>query len=264
MNDTFSPQRFGWLLKKTILEKSIQILGLTGLSLIISLIIYAIIKNIVGFEQGQVMSFIVGFVVGGTFLASLVFNYFSSNSSGSSYLTLPASHFEKWLCGILIAGVLFPFIFLCFYHFMDLVFISLYHKGLDPKEAFYKEKYNAVFPFSMRSFIAIKAIIMYVNFSGAMLIGSLYFNKGSFIKVALIGCGLIVGSVFINFFIAKSILTNVDWALPYYCAFINVGKERGKLLLPETASLTVDICLMYIIPAILWLTPLVRLREKEF
>ena len=264
MNDTFSLKRFAWLFKKTLLERPVQLFGLIGLSLIISFLIYAILKNMVGFEEAQVFSFLLGFVGGGVFLASFVFSYFFSNASGSSYLTLPASTFEKWLCGILICGIIFPAIFLSLYHLMDLGFVSSYHNSLDPKEPFYREKYNSVFPFSFYGDMPRHVYVMFLNATGAMLIGSLYFNKNAFIKVALFVSIVYISGHFLNYFMAKSVLDNVNWALPYYCAFIEVGKERAKLMLPNYASVAVDICMIYIVPAIFCLTALVRLREKEF
>jgi hypothetical protein len=63
---------------------------------------------------------------------------------------------------------------------------------------------------------------------------------------------------------AKALFDTVDRALPYYCVFIPVGKEFGKVLLPAYASAAVDIGLLYVVPAILWLVTYTRLREKEF
>ncbi|MEJ7740081.1 MAG: hypothetical protein WKF97_21895 [Chitinophagaceae bacterium] len=264
MNDTFNIKRFGWLFKKTLLERPVQLFGLVGLSLIISLLIYAAFKDLVGYDEAQNLSFICGLVGGGVFLSSIVFNYFSSTASGSSYLTLPASHFEKWLCGVIITGIIFTFLFLVFYHIIDATFVLLYHNSLDVKNPYYKEMYESVHSFSLDGFIAGKTYIMYLNATGAMLIGSLYFNKASFIKVALIVCALYIGGHLLNYFIAKAVFDNIDKALPYYCVFIPVGKEFGKVLLPGYASVAVDISLLYIVPAILWLVTYVRLREKEF
>ena len=259
MNDTFNFKRFGWLFKKTLLERPVQMFGLIGLTLVVSLLLYAICKNLIGFEEGQNVSFIIGLVGGGSFLASFVFNYFSSNASGSSYLTLPASHFEKWLCGVIITGIIFTFLFLVFYRIMDSTFVLLYHNSLDPKNPYYKEMYESVHTFPLDGFVAGKCYIMFLNFTGLMLIGSLYFNKAVFIKVALIVCALNIGGHFLNYFMAKTVFAEVDRALPYYCVFIPVGKDFGKVLLPGYASVAVDICFLYIIPAILWLATYIRL-----
>jgi len=264
MNDTFNMKRFGWLFKKTILERPSQLLGMTFLTLVIVLLIYAILKYLAPWDVAQNGSFMIGLAGGGSFLASFVFNYFSSNASGSSYLTLPASHFEKWLCAVLISVVLFTIIFLVFYRVIDTTFVGLYHKSLDPKSPFYKEMYNAVQVLPYDGFIALQTYKMFVNFTAAILVGSLYFNKAAFIKVALIVCGLFIGGSFLNGLMAKVIIDNVDKALPYHGVFITVGKEFGKIELPSYASKAVNICILYIIPAVLLITAYVRLREKEF
>src|SRR6185312_2498988 len=115
MNNTFQLKRFGRLIKKTLFERPVQMFGLTALLLALSLILYSVIKTFGGFGPAQNITFIWGLAGGGFFLASFVFGYFSSYSMGSTFLTLPASNFEKWLCGVLIAGVFYPIIFLLFF-----------------------------------------------------------------------------------------------------------------------------------------------------
>lgn len=264
MNNTFNAKRFWWLLKKTILERPVQLFGLIGLALLLTGLIYSIFKNMAGFEDAQNISFVLGFVGGGSFLASFVFNYFSSNASGTSYLTLPASTFEKWLLAVGIAGILFPGLFLFFYRLIDMVMVSLYHSSLDPKDPYYKSKFEMVNEFPFSGFIATRAYILFLNLAGSMLIGSLYFNKASFIKVSLIICVLLIGGVFLNYFMATLVFAKVDRALPYNFVFIPVGKEFGKVILPQYASAAVDMGMIVVVPAILWLSTLLRLREKEF
>ena len=264
MNDTFNIKRFGWLFKKTLLERPAQLFGMTSLTLVVILLMYAILKSLSPWDVAQNGSFMIGLAGGGSFLASFVFNYFSSNAAGSSYLTLPASHFEKWLCAVLISVVLFTIIFLVFYRVVDTTFVASYHKSLDPKSPFYKEIYNSVQILPYDEFVALQTYRMFVNFTGAILVGSLCFNKAAYIKVALIVCGLFIAGTFLNGLIAQAVFDNVDRALPYYGVFIPVGKEFGKIVLPSYASKAVSICILYIVPAILLVTAYVRLREKEF
>ncbi len=264
MNDTFNIKRFGWLFKKTLYERPAQLLGLIGLTLVIALLFYAVFRHLAPWDVGQNGSFMIGFIGGGTFLASFAFNYFTSNASGSSYLTLPASHFEKWLCAVLITGVIFTIVFLVFYRIIDTTLVGMYHKTLDPKGPFYKELYNSVQILPYDGFIATKTYMMFVNFTTAMLVGALFFNKAAFIKVALIVCGLFIAGSYLNYFMAKVVFDNIDKALPYYAVFIPVGKEFGKIVLPSYASKAVDICILYIIPSVLLVTAYIRLREKEF
>ena len=206
MNNTFNTRRFGLLLKKTLLERPVQIFGFTGLILALVLIVYAVCKSLFGFLGAQNLTFIWGLAGGGCFLASFVFAYFSSNASGSSYLTLPASHFEKWLCGIVISGLLYPLIFLLFYRIMDAGFVGIYHSSLDPGSPFYKNQYESVYLFPFDGIIARKVYPMFFFLTGAMLTGSLYFNKVSFIKVALVICVLCIGAFALNWFFAQAFL----------------------------------------------------------
>jgi hypothetical protein len=264
MNNTFNITRFGWLLKKTVMERPAQFFGLTALFFSISLLLYALVKVLAGFETAQFSSFMTGLIGGGCFLASFVYGHFSSNASGSSFLTLPASQLEKWLCGAVITGIYYVALFLLFFRIMDISFVSIYHKGLDVKGPFYKEQYEAVQVFPFNEFIAAKTFMMFFNFAGAMLLGSLYFNKAAFIKVALIACSICIGAFLLNLLIANAFFKQVQTAFPYYLVWIWEGEDRGRLELPGNVLHIINIFFLYVIPAILWGLAFLRLREKEF
>jgi len=264
MNNTFNIKRFGLLFKKTILEKPIQTIGVTGLLLILSLILYTVAKRLSGFNAAQNLTFIWGLSGGGFFLASLVFGYFSTNASGSSYLTLPASYFEKWLCGILIAGVLYPFIFLIFYHFFDVGFVTLYHNSLDPSSPFYKQEYEAVDTFNLNSILAWKVYVMFFFLTGAMFIGAFYFDKIAFIKTGILICIFCIGIYGLNWFIAKMFFGNINDAGVFNHVTVPVGKEEGSIILPSNIQNIYYYSIWYVLPFILWLLSLTRLKEKEF
>ena len=264
MNDTFNIKRFGWLFKKTLLERPMQIFGFTGLILAIILIAYFICKSQIGFGAAQNISFIWGLAGGGCFLASFVFGYFSSNASGSSYLTLPASHFEKWLCGILIAGVLYPFIFLLFYRIMDAGFVAMYHNSLDPDNPLYKIQYASVYLFSFTGRLATKVYPIYLLLTGVALTGSLYFNKAGFIKTAISFCAVCFGLFALNWLFARVLFENLDGAFPFTYVDVLVGKEVGSIGLPKKMFQIWMYALDYIIPIIFWILAYIRLREKEF
>lgn len=265
MNNTFNAQRFGLLFKKSLLERPIQMFGFTGLILALILILYAIIKTLSGFNVAQNFTFLWGLIGGSYFMASFVFSYFSSNALGSSYLTLPASHFEKWLCGILLAGILYPAIFLIFYRLMDASFVYLFHSSLDPSAPFYRERYQSVNTLSFTGFFAWKVYPMFLFAVGAMLTGSLYFNKAGLIKVSLVICGLLIGLYIVNHLFAKIVFGGpVEDAWPFHYVMIPVGKTEGSILLPEKLSDIAFYTVSYVFPAILCITSFIRLREKEF
>jgi len=264
MNDTFNITRFGWFFKKTLLERPAQLIGLIVLCLAFSVLIYAFTKFTAGFEAAQFATFMIGLIGGGCFLASLVYGYFGTNANGSSFLTLPASQFEKWLCGLVITGVIYTFIFLLFFRFIDSIFISIYHNSLNIKDPFYKEKYDLVQIFPFDSFVASRTYMMFANFAGAMLVGSLYFNKAPFIKVALVLCGLCFALFLINLLVANIFFDNVEGAFPYFMVVLDFEKDRARLELDPNILAVVNSIFLYFTPVILAALAYLRLREKEF
>ena len=241
-----------------------QMFGFTGLILAIVLMVYFICKSLIGYSAAQNLAFIWGLAGGGCFLASFVFGYFYSNASGSSYLTLPASRLEKWLCGVLIAGVLYPLVFLLFYRLMDAGFVALYHNSLDPASPLYKEQYRSVYQFAFDGRVASKVYPLFLLFSGISLLGSLYFNKASFIKTALYFCILCFGLFGLNWLIALLLFGQIDGAFPFRNVDILVGREVGSVELPKTMYHAYMYISDYGIPLLFWALSYVRLGEKEF
>ena len=264
MNNTFNPKRFGLLLKKTLLEKPMQMFGFTGLIFLLILIVYYIFKTFVNFHAAQNVSFLWGLVGGDFILASFMFNYFSSAASGSSYLTLPVSNFERWLCAVVIAGILYPLMFLVFYRIMDAGFVASFHNSLDPNSPFYKITYDSVYLFPFNRGVARQFYPMFLIFTGMMLIGSLYFNKVALVKVALAICILCFGIYALNYFLASLLFDNLDDAFPFLHVAILVGKETRAVELHKNVHDPIWYFINFGLPVILWGVAFIRLREKEF
>ena len=263
MNDTFNLKRFGLLLKKTILERPIQLMGITALILTATIMIYAICLYMLSFQPAQNLAYIWGLVGGGCFLSSMAFGYFGTNAQGSAYLTLPASAFEKWLCGILIVGVFFPVIFLAFYRLIDMGFVTAYHNGLDKNNPQYKEMYDSVQYYPFDNNIARQSEMLFANFIGAMLVGSLYFNRVAAIKTALVYFGVLGFIYFLNLGLAHAFFKDVDEAFPFHNIFIKVKNDTGSIELPSSFSNMIFNFVEFIVPGALLITTLIRLREKE-
>lgn len=264
MNNTFNAKRFGLLFKKTLLEKPTQMFGFTGLIFLFILILYYIMKTFASFQAAQNISFLWGLVGGDFILTSFMFNYFNSTASGSSYLTLPVSNFERWLCAIVIAGILYPLIFMAFYRIMDAGFVAAYHNSLDPNGPFYKIRYDAVYLFPFNGFLARQCYPMYLVLSGMMLVGSLYFNKVALVKVALAICILFFGIYGLNYLFASLMFNNIDDAFPFQHVAILVGKEVGSVELPKNVHDPIWYFMNFGLPVVLWGVAFIRLREKEF
>ncbi|MHB8208948.1 hypothetical protein [Mucilaginibacter sp.] len=266
MNNIFELKRFGLLLKKTVMERPVQLFGLCGLILAATLVLYSVLLHLIGWQgwnMVQNLTFVWCFMGGGCFLSSIVFGYFGTNASGSAYLTLPASTFEKWLCGVLIIGVCFPCLFLVFFRLMDASFVMAYHNGLDRNSQNYKVMYDAARAYPFDNVFVKESVMIYVNFVGAMMVGSLYFNKVSAIKTAIVYCCALAIIFFLNLFLAKAAFSNVDMAFPFNKIMIKVGNGFGTIELPSNVSNIVHVAILFIIPIVLWITAYIRLREKE-
>lgn len=279
MNDIFNPRRFYLLLRKTLLERPIQIFGLLVLNVIGTLLLYSILRKMGGWNAAQNLTFIWGFLFGGCYLSSTVFNYFSQSANGLSFLTLPASHFEKWLTAIIIAWVMYVIAFIGCYHVIDSISVHFYHAGLNPSDPDYKKLVDMVQPFDVFGNLARKTYLIFFISSASMLVGSLYFNKISFIKTSLLICAVLVGLYGLNWMIANQLFSHVTDAFPFSHVAIDVKQTTDPFAATETLrprfdearlELTggfgsaVSFVLYYVLPSVLCITALIRLKEKEF
>ncbi|MBO9619620.1 MAG: hypothetical protein J7539_11345 [Niabella sp.] len=264
MSDLFNAKRFALFFRKTIAERPILTVGVMALLLILSILLYTIIKKIAGFGPAQNITMIWGLAGGSFLLTSFVFGYFGTNANGCSYLTLPVSFLEKWLCAIIIVLIIYPVLFLLCFHITDSLFVAAYHNSLDPASPFYKQFYESVYTLDLTGFFAWKVYSLFLTLTGCMLVGGLYFNKAALIKTSIAITLLTLAIIGINWLMAFSIFRNVVDAAPYNHVVLSIGRETGTLILPTQAGNIFSTGLKYVIPGFLWLLPLIRLREKEF
>jgi len=164
----------------------------------------------------------------------------------------------------LITGVGYLALFLLYFRLMDIGFVFIYRRNLDPNGPYYQELYTAVRILAFDQFIAQKGLMMFFNFTGIMLVGSLFHNKSPFIKVALIACSFCLGAFLLNLVIGQIMIGNVQTAFPFYLVWIMVGTERARLELPPGTLKIINYIFQYAVPVILWSLAYLRLKEKEF
>ena len=106
--------------------------------------------------------------------------------------------------------------------------------------------------------------MMFFNITGIMMLGALFFNKAAFIKTALVICSILVAAFLLNLLIINLLIKNVQTAFPLSVVWIWVGKERAQLELSQGNADNVKIIFRFVLPAVLWVLSLLRLKEKEF
>jgi uncharacterized membrane protein YjjP (DUF1212 family) len=63
--------------------------------------------------------------------------------------------------------------------------------------------------------------------------------------------------------LAYSFFNNVDVAFPFHNIFIKVKNDVGSIELPSSFSNVIEYFIEFIVPGVLLITALIRLREKE-
>jgi hypothetical protein len=266
MNDTFDIKRFGLVFKKLLFEKS---LNLIGSFVLVSLLAWSTYhfngdSDNDGWYMVQPQSFMIGLILGGIYWVSVGFSYFSDKTEGYGFLTLPASHLEKWFSVVVLACI-FLGAFCLFFRAMDAFYTSYFLTHLNPNRIDYKFVYDKtrVMPFWGGGIPIIDiAFAIFLVFTGIMAVGSVYFNKMALVKTMFAFAGIILLLQFLNsnitsFFFEKDTNTSLFWS------GISIRSTGDYVNLPKNINQIFTAFYSYLLPIILWLIALVRLREKE-
>lgn len=274
MNNFFNFRRLMLLLRKTIYEKGLVLGGTFILALVFILLIYSTQNAGRQSAFAQNMSFMIG-VFSVTIWVNILLNNFSKKSITVSYLTLPCSHFEKWLSVVVITVFLYLPLFLGVLKVIDLLFVDSYREIAVAKFNYsaaqleidlpyikysFDDNVNDRMPFS--TFLA-----CFFGFGGVSLLGSLYFNQKSYIKSALVFLGLFVAFSFFSDLIFSFIIgekTTTSGVFNFTKAVVSTeSKKAYPINATESIKNLVKYFMMIFIPAALWLIGLVRFSDKE-
>jgi hypothetical protein len=265
MNDTFDIKRFGLVFKKLIFERTIQLFGSFMLLMFFVWFIYHIDGNLKeGWWDAQIESFAIGLTLGGVYWTSVAFNHFSEKAEGYSFLALPASHFEKWLCGVGLL-VLFIFSYCIFYRVLDASYVSYFRANLNPRIKDYDKLMVSykIMPLITDSIYNVKfTFVALLNFTGIMAIGAMYFNKMALIKSLFVGFVLVICLDYLNDLFAV-MLFQAEVNPNFFWGRIWIHNTNEQIKLPENITPIYNIFFSFILPLLLWSVALVRLKEKE-
>ncbi|MFD0940045.1 hypothetical protein [Pedobacter boryungensis] len=273
MNNTFSIQRFGLLLKRQWLEfgKIYLITLAVALGVIITFYSFATWNTI--FEQRLFSERLLNFreplflIFGFLFITVIASSYFAhlgQKSKAIIDLMIPASTFEKFLTGVLFTAVLSTVSFLVIFYLTDLAFVSklrsIFH-NVDTATSF-RDSYgkvvetrdNLAFFFTRnypKEFTSV-FLLTPVFVTSIFLLGSIYFNKFHYIKTAI---SVMIFSGIWTYIIVKTGQTMFDNKIP-----INTGNgENISKGLIELGMFS----LLLLLTAIFWVITYVRLKEKQ-
>jgi hypothetical protein len=205
-------------------------------------------------QEEQSMFFMFFLLAAGTMYTSTVFAHLGDKRKAIAALTLPASHFEKYLVGWLYSFVYFQVLFVASFFLVVPVIMGLFARE--------GQTVTMINIFSLESRLYL-VFVMYTFLHAFAFTGSIYFEKLQFIKSAFALCLAYVGLLLVNKQVLKAMFSpELNFMLPFGNLTFKENNEYFWISLPQHQQ-----SLLLLIPLILavlfWLTAYVRLKEKQ-
>ena len=264
MNNTFDFNRFSLLVKRQWIENKKLFLmasfGIVGIIIVIDSLLmrweYGYIDTIPRFSI-----FLLSFYFGGSVFTNYVLKDLSDKNSSTSFLLVPASHFEKFLTGTFYAFIIFPTVFLTLFYVVDYGFVNI---GNNIKDGL---KVPSVKNIQLHTYIInnknIREMLgeivgFWLVIQAFILMGAAQFEGRSYIKTAFMGFALLFLIGFVIYVSNKFLLSDITEQ------FQNKGYSR-ELVKPTKDMIggILGICLIYVLPPILLVTAYLKLKEKQ-
>lgn len=223
----------------------------------------------------QAITYFFGLGITGCFFGSILFSDIASGPKAMSYLSFPASHLEKLLCGLFYGIVVFFVVYTLAFYMVDIP-MYLLSDSLHPKVETFLDPRNKgivnVFsnPFGVQmtgdrpeSYF----FYAYIAVQSAFILGSVYFPKFSFLKTAI---AMLLLALLIVFFLSK-VLVGI---IPENSSFsgltsLRVYEPDGNYNAYKTVSLptwleqTLRYILQFAFAPIFWVVTYFRIKEKQ-
>ena len=264
MNNTFDFNRFSLLVKRQWVENKKLFLmasfGVIGILVILN-------SLIMRWESGafnwipRFSVFNLSLFLSGSIFANYIFKDISDKNSSTSFLLIPASHFEKFLTGVFYAFIIFPIAFLTLFYVVDFGFVSIGNNikdGLKASGVVNLPLYSNIFSNNdVREELG-KIFGFWLVIQGFVLMGVAQFEGRSYIKSAFMGFAILFLMGFVVYLSDKLLLGDI------IKEFQNKGYSR------ELVEPTKDfykgffmVILIYILPIILLVIAYFKLKEKQ-
>ncbi len=273
MNQFFSFRRFSLLVAKHWADNKKRY-GLSAMAFFGLLCTWFVFTMLTGFDDVtmgksvQMITFYFALFAVGTFYASQYFNDLGSRPKGINFLLVPASTFEKVLCGLLYTVVLFFVTFTVLFYAVDLLMVGI-AKAL-PAQAPGAARPAVVNVFDMISLpfsrdTTLNFLLFFFSVQGAFLLGSVYFERYSFIKTIITGfvLGFILFCLF--FFFNEQLLPRGEYHRGFLISYrVRIEGMQDRLVeLPRWVGEILRILVTYALPPFLWTVTYYRLKEKQ-
>ena len=269
MQNQFNLTRFGRLFKKHTAEhykghfmSLVVLLGV--LTLILGFLTYMEKRPLKISAQTGIFCF--GLLAAGTIFTSSIFSNLGDKKTAIPALTLPASHFEKYLLAWIYSFVLFLIFYTAAFYLVNIIILNLAEAPGKPKQILNVfDTENEIY----------QIYLAYTFLHAFTIWGAIYFQKMHFVKIAFTFFLSVAALVLLNYSVMKAMLgTNVRSAVPFgsvtlqegeYQKFNNqnyINYQYFNLSVFEEHSATILIGFM-LMAIMLWLASYMRLKEKQ-
>jgi hypothetical protein len=275
-----------WLLtrKQWVENRKLYVLGALALTGILSFFILftVMLDQNTGFTvSAQQNVFIVGLIFAGALFSSTLLKSYEEKPKSIQAFMIPASTVEKFLVAILYSMIFFPVVYFMIAY--PLILMGLY---IDMEVL---GRFNLAYAFNNDSLFT--SLFLFFTIQSCFLLFSVVFHRYTFLKTVVLVSVLLMGSSFLNEYMAKTMLGDTQpgvlptanlghtvilsednepprfsfsYASPYSGMTVNsTGKiNPWEVNLPENKETVFKLYLICIAP-LLWLITFFRLREKQ-
>ena len=264
MNNTFDFNRLSLLVKRQWIENKKLFLmasfGIVGILVIIDALIMKWQSGDIN-EVPRYVFFNLSLFLSGSIFANYVFKDISDKNSSTSFLLIPASHFEKFLTGVIYIFILFPVVFLSLHYAVDFGFVTIGNSikdGLKVSGVKNLQLYSFIFGSKDIKEELGKIIGFWLVIQAFVLMGAAQFEGRAYVKTAFMGFALLFLLGFVFYLSDKFLVGDI------VKEFQNKGYSR-ELIKPTKELLEGiwKVILIYVLPSILLVTTYFKLKEKQ-
>lgn len=258
MNNIFSLRRFSQL----FIKHSQEYFKTYLLSVIVLLGVSATVLGFISYSSGgnlgvksQHVLFYFLMIGAGSIFTSMIFSDLGNSRKTIAMMTLPASHFEKYLVAWLYSFVIYQLIFvLCFYA-VDIVVLNLQNSGNTGEMALLDLK-NPATSYSL-------PLIAFSLLHSMTFLGAVFFEKLHFVKTASLVSLICLLLILINNSLANAVLgLDLDKVVPLGEARIKEGTQYFNIQAQSSIRPIIQ-GMAYTFVLILWIGTYFKLKEKQ-
>lgn len=217
-----------------------------------------------------------GLYIIGCLYASTIFAELGDKARAIQYLSVPASHLEKLLCGILFGVVLFFLAYTLIFYMVDIPMVSMANRIIAREHQHWPGTMEPIgnvevlnlwnnqwAPMPDKRFHLI--LLGYFAIQSTFLLGSVYFARWAFIKTIV---ALLVFWLSFILIMDKGLRGWLPegWHVDSMLQWANNTSLEGPIQfvrLPATFERVMIFLIQYSIPPVLWIITYFRLKEKE-